>query len=365
MKIFLCGDVMLGGGIDQIMPNPSEPQIFESYLKDARDDVRIAEYLNGIIPRHVQFDYIWGVALSEWALRQPLIKVINLETSITKNNTPWENKGINYRMSPNNINALSVADIQVCSLANNHVLDWCEEGLIETLLTLEKAHIQYAGAGRSLTQAQKPAIIALPGKGRLLVFSMGTDSSGIPEDWLASSNKSGVWLLDDLSAATVEYIKEKVDEYRRPGDLCIASIHWGGNWGYSVPISHQTFAHQLIDHAGIHVVHGHSSHHPMGMEIYKNSPILYGCGDFINDYEGISGHEEFKSHLSLMYFLDMDKQSLKLKELELVPLEVKNFRLQKACDKDCQWLFETLRDKSRNLPARFELGKRGSILLAI
>ena len=84
---------------------------------------------------------------------------------------------------------------------------------------------------------------------------------------------------------------------QRPDDLIIVSVHWGSNWGYDVPEEQRRFAHALIDKAGVSVVHGHSSHHPKAIEVYRDRLILYGCGDFLNDYEGIKGYEELKLSL--------------------------------------------------------------------
>jgi len=94
-----------------------------------------------------------------------------------------------------------------------------------------------------------------------------------------------------------------VEKHRQLGDFTIISIHWGANWGYDIPAEHQKFAHRLVDEAAVDVIYGHSSHHAIGMELYKGVPVLYGCGDFINDYEGISGNEEFRFELALAYFL--------------------------------------------------------------
>ena len=74
----------------------------------------------------------------------------------------------------------------------------------------------------------------------------------------------------------------------------VASVHWGSNWGYDIPREQTVFAHRLIDEAGVDIIHGHSSHHVRAIEVYKDRLILYGCGDFLNDYEGISGYEEFR-----------------------------------------------------------------------
>ena len=70
--------------------------------------------------------------------------------------------------------------------------------------------------------------------------------------------------------------------------------------------------------AGIHVVHGHSSHHFKGIEVYRNRPILYGCGDFLNDYEGIGGHRRFRGELALMYFPILDPATGDLLSLDLL-----------------------------------------------
>ena len=111
MVIFLCGDVMTGRGIDQILPYPSSPQLYESYIRDARDYVKLAERAHGPIPRQVPFSYIWGDALEELKKTQPDAAIVNLETSITSSNEYEHFKGINYRMSPKNIGCISAANI--------------------------------------------------------------------------------------------------------------------------------------------------------------------------------------------------------------------------------------------------------------
>lgn len=364
IRIFLCGDVMTGRGIDQILAHPTNPRIYESYLTDARDYVRLAESVNGSIPYPVNDNYLWGDALKEWQLHQPQLKLINLETSVTSHDIPWPHKGINYRMNPDNITALTAANINVCTLANNHILDWNVEGLRETLSVLQKNHIAYAGAGENMVEAQKPAILPISKK-RILVFSMGLRSSGIPSEWQATQNQPGVWLLDDLNANSLKQVQEKIASYKKTGDLCIVSIHWGRNWGYHIPFAHQLFAHELVDQAGVCLIHGHSSHHPIGFEIYKNCPIFYGCGDFINDYEGIDGHEEFKTYLSLMYFLEFDAQSLEFLRLEIVPLSLKNFQLHSSRFEDCQWLAHTLEQKSFFSANKLLLNDHGHIVVEL
>jgi poly-gamma-glutamate synthesis protein (capsule biosynthesis protein) len=349
IKIFLCGDVMTGRGIDQILSHPGDPTLHEPYVTDAREYVAIAEQANGSIPRGVAPTYIWGDALERLNSFSPDLRLINLETAVTQNDDYWKSKGIHYRMHPDNIGCLTAAKIDFCSLANNHVLDWERAGLKETLETLDKANIQYAGAGMNQAQARRPAVLEVPGKGRVIVFSLGMKSSGIPPDWAAGEKSPGVNVLDEHSPKAVDQIRQWAQERETPGDILIASIHWGGNWGYDIPEPQSELAHRLIDEAGVDVVHGHSSHHPKGIEVYRGRPILYGCGDLINDYEGIGGHEEYGPDLSLLYWLTVKADTGELAALQMVPMQMKRFRLNHASVEDAQWLAERLNAEGATL----------------
>jgi poly-gamma-glutamate capsule biosynthesis protein CapA/YwtB (metallophosphatase superfamily) len=149
-----------------------------------------------------------------------------------------------------------------------HVLDWGYAGLTQTLETLQKTDISSAGAGQNLDEAEMPAVMEVEDKGRVLVFSYGLGSSGIPASWAASEDRPGVNLLENLSDQTVRHIKEQVEAVKQAGDIVVASIHWGDNWGYDIPPAQTEFAHKLIDEAGVEVIHGHSSHHVKGIEVY-------------------------------------------------------------------------------------------------
>ena len=140
---------MTGRGIDQALSQPLNPRLYEPYFSDARAYVELAENANGPIPRPVGFDYIWGEALPELRRAEVDLRIINLETAITTVETHWLGKEIHYRMHPHNIDCLSVAGINGCALANNHVLDWGYEGLSETLRTLDAVGVKHAGAGNA------------------------------------------------------------------------------------------------------------------------------------------------------------------------------------------------------------------------
>jgi poly-gamma-glutamate synthesis protein (capsule biosynthesis protein) len=362
IRLFLCGDVMTGRGIDQILATPCDATIHEGYLESALDYVALAEHASGPIPRRVEASYIWGDALAELDRFRPDCRIINLETAVTRSDD-WIPKGINYRMNPANVACLTAAAIDCCVLANNHVLDWGERGLIETLETLERAGIRPAGAGRNRGAAEAPAAMPAGDKGRVLVLSMGMESSGVPPQWAATARRPGVDFLPDLSQQTADRLSERIHASRQPRDIVVLSMHWGGNWGYTVAADESRFAHALIDARAVDVFHGHSSHHPKAVEIYRDRLILYGCGDFINDYEGIRGHESFRGDLGLMYLPTIEAGTGRLLRLELVTTRIKRFRVQRAAAAETRRLCAVLDRESARFGVRARLKADGRVEL--
>jgi poly-gamma-glutamate capsule biosynthesis protein CapA/YwtB (metallophosphatase superfamily) len=363
VTLFLCGDVMTGRGVDQILAHPCPPGIQEPYVRDARDYVALAEQANGPIGRPVAPAYIWGDALTDLERIAPDARIINLETSVTTSDDFWPGKGIHYRMHPRNVDCLTAARVDVCVLANNHVLDYSHSGLHETIHTLMGAGLKVAGAGASINQAREPAIIDVSGGGRILVFAVGAENSGIARTWAATAASSGVDLLPDLSDATANDLLDRVRRRKRHGDVAVVSIHWGDNWGYEVPHAHVRFAHRLLD-GGVDLIHGHSSHHPRPVEIYRNKLVLYGCGDFITDYEGITGYEQFRDDLVLMYCPHLDPDTGELVDLCMTPLQIRKLQLIRpsACDRD--WLRERLAKVSRSFGCDVTIAADNSTLNA-
>lgn len=364
VRLFVCGDVMTGRGIDQILPHASDPQLYERHVRDAREYVRLAERAHGKVSRPVDYGYIWGDVLEVLDRFQPQVRVINLETAVTSSNQPLRGKGIHYRMHPDNLPCLTEAGVDVCSLANNHVLDWGYEGLGETLGELAGAEIQTCGAGLTQEKAQRPAVIRTGEASRLVVFGMALASSGVPASWKAGEEKAGVHFFPDLSRNTIQECGSLVREHTREGDLIVLSVHWGGNWGYRIPNAQQHFAHRMIEDARVDIIHGHSSHHVKGVEVYRGRLILYGCGDFINDYEGIKGRERFRGDLTLMYFPELDPESGRLNGLSMVPLQRWEMQLQRAGKEDALWLLETLNREGAELGTTFRLKENGDIVWA-
>lgn len=338
----LCGDVMLGRGIDQILRYPSDPRIYERYVKSADVYVTLAEEKSGPIPRGVSAFYVWGDAIAAFEHEAIDHYIINLETAVTGASVPAP-KGINYRLNPRNSDVIKALRTDCCVLANNHVLDWEQDGLIETLDTLRRLPVAIAGAGVNDAEAAAPAILAGKGGNRVLVFAFATPTSGVPPSWAAGLQRPGVNLLPDLELHRVSDVAARISATKEQGDVAIASIHWGGNWGYDIPEEQIDFAHALVDQANVDIVHGHSSHHPKAFEVWHDKLILYGCGDFLNDYEGIGHYRAFRDELVLAYVVEIDERhGGKLTGLTMIPFLIRRFRLNLPERFDLDWLCETL-----------------------
>jgi len=361
LTLFICGDVMLGRGVDQILPHPGDPTLRERYVRDARTYVELAEALNGPISPPVDFAWPWGDALQVLDDVGPEVRIVNLETSITRGGEFAPGRSVHYRMHPANVPCLATASPDVTVLANNHVLDFGYRGLQDTLDTLAAARLQAVGAGRDAAQARRPAAVTVEGGRRVVVFSFGMASSGIPRAWAATEARAGIDFLPGPSKARAAEIADRIRQVKRAGDAVVASVHWGSNWGYAVTGDQVRFAHRLID-GGADVVHGHSSHHARPVEVYRDKLVVYGCGDLIDDYEGITGHEEYRAELRLLYFVSVDPGTGKLVSLRMVPMRARQMRLRHSSRSDAEWLRRVLDQISRDHGTRFALEPDGSLV---
>jgi poly-gamma-glutamate capsule biosynthesis protein CapA/YwtB (metallophosphatase superfamily) len=359
IRLGFTGDVMIGRAVDAILPYHVDGRLRESFVKHAQTYVDLAIKRNGPLPHDELvargFRYIWGDLLDD--LKGVDCLVMNLETSLTTSDDWAPFKGIHYRSHPLNVEALKSTEVQLVTLANNHVLDFGSKGLIETFNTLEKANILYAGAGRNLNEAMTPIIINNPHgiKTNVIVTALGFPSAGVPESWKAQIDQCGLYVAHEpdgkLAQAIMNQIKAKNERYGNRRQIKVVSLHWGPNWGFDIPTSWRSFAHNLIDF-GADIVVGHSSHHVKGVEVYKNKMIAYGMGDFLNDYEGIvgQGYEDFRDDLCLLYIPKVDCNSGELIDLELIPGKIKNLKVQRATEtSDIEWLVQTIREQGVTL----------------
>jgi len=254
IKILLVGDVMIGRSFNQIFQNNPEHQA-----------------------------KIWGNCLP--IMQNHDLVVGNLETTLTNSTTKWPNKTFNYQLDPKWANTLSIGNFHYLSLANNHILDFQVPGLLETQNTLNQLNIGWAGAGINLGEAQSPHFLSI--KNNIIGFLSAADHYSY---WAANNNQAGIWYLPILDLGSQFYyskywenIKNVVKETRKRCDYLIFSLHWGPNYVDYVNPLYKKFAHSLID-LGIDIIHGHSAHHVLPVERYKNGLIFYSMGDFIDDY---------------------------------------------------------------------------------
>lgn len=353
IRVFVVGDVMLARAIDMIQPYSCDPKLYEGNGLSALDYVSLVVAKNGPLPDESERgpEYVWGDAIRILDQKLPDVRIINLETSITTSHAPWPRKSVHYKMHPKNVSIIQAAQIDCCVLANNHTADWGFDGLRETLSSLKEADISYVGAGYDAQSAAMPFIMEISDKCRVLVFAVGHPSSGVLDQWKAKDHMEGLNMITARNLTkSVPDMKDHIAKYKQEGDVVIFSIHWGGNWGYDLEEYQQAFAHALILEAGVDVVYGHSSHHFKGVEIFNQKLIIYGCGDFINDYEGIDGHESYRGDISLMYFLDVESNTGNLSKLQMVPTKIKHLKVHECLqEEDIAWVHSTMSRECRRL----------------
>jgi len=279
-------------------------------------DVMLGRLVNEKISM-TNYTYPWGNVLA--LLRKTDINIINLETTLTTS-TKKVPKVFNYKADPDKVQSLIEAKIDVCNLANNHILDFSEEGLIETILTLDKAGIKHVGAGINKTGALKPVMIK---RKNITVGIIGfTDNE---PGWEAKDNKSGT---NYVKVGDIGKVKKEIEKLRDKVDVLVLTIHWGPNMRKRPTKEFQDFAHKVID-AGVDIYHGHSAHIFQGVEIYKKKLILYDTGDFVDDYYV---DPFLRNDQSFLYLIEVDKDGLK--KVELVPVLISRMQVNKAAGRN-------------------------------
>jgi poly-gamma-glutamate synthesis protein (capsule biosynthesis protein) len=309
MQIALTGDVMLGRLVDQYV----------------------------IRNQSIGPDKIWSDVL-------PLMlkadrRLINLECVISGRGREWQpdSKAFHFRAHPRAIDFLRAATIDCVTLANNHVLDYGTDALIECLALLDRAGIKRTGAGASLMEALTPAILDLP-QGRLGVVSL-TDNE--PE-WEAGEKKPGTHYVAYDAKGLVEPYRSRLAQVlkrvRSQADLVIVSAHVGPNWG-PPSAAMRALAYQIID-LGADLYWGHSNHTAQGIELYKGKAILYSTGDFIDDY-AVDPAE--RNDLSFLLVLELERG--RIARVVLHPVCIEDLYVRLAKDQEVVFLQRTMQAK--------------------
>ena len=309
MEIALTGDVMLGRLVDQ----------------------EVIRQLS------VRPEAVWGDVLP--ILLAADLRLVNLECVISTRGREWrpQSKAFHFRAHPRAIEFLKAASIDAVTFANNHVLDYGTEALLDCLALLDQAGIKHAGVGRNLAAATAPALLQLAG-GRVAVLAL-TDNE--PE-WEAADTKPGVVYVAYDRRGLKEPYRTKVTEAmkaaRSRGDLLLVSAHVGPNWG-APSVEVQALAHELLD-LGADFYWGHSNHTPQGIELYQGKAILYSSGDFIDDYLVDEGK---RNDLSFLFVLDVERG--RIGRIRLQPVRIENCRVRLARDQEVVFLQQTMQTK--------------------
>jgi poly-gamma-glutamate synthesis protein (capsule biosynthesis protein) len=287
-------------------------------------DVMIGRLINNII-KQKGYQYIWGNLLN--TLKQHDVNLINLETTLT-NATTKEPKVFNFKSDPQNVTALKAANITVATLANNHSLDFKNQGLLETTTILDRNGIKHIGAGATLTDAQQPIILTI--SDIKIGFIGWTDNE---PTWKATNNKPGT---NYIRVGDTQTIIKQIKQLRETVDILIVTMHWGPNKRQHPTQQFIDYAHAMID-AGADVLHGHSAHIFQGIEIYKNKLIIYDSGDFIDDYAIDS---DLRNDQSLLFQLYIDKNGLQ--KLIMIPVLINNMQVNYATGSDYQQIVDRI-----------------------
>lgn len=315
-----------------------------------------------------------GFAAAIAALGASDIVIANLEMPLSTRGSKML-KHSNLRSDPAVIDDVAAMGIDAVSLANNHMMDYGAEALIDTLAACDRAGIARCGAGANLTDAMQPAWLeaggrriallsvastlplgseaydAMPGIAPLRVqFSLEIDTNLINEQ-PGTMPTVHSWARPEDQ----EMVCNAVRDLAREADLVIVAIHWGvPSWWLSpyqglLATYQQPLGHALID-AGAGVIFGHHSHSLHGIEVYNGAPIFYSAGNFL--FERPRGFMEPESLIARIELSASNEL-----RIEIVPLMVDERGLPElATGTTAETVLRKLSALSEPFGTRFETG---------
>ncbi len=292
-------------------------------------DTMLGRGVNEAILKH-GYLYPWGNLIP--LLRTADLRMINLETTLTKS-TQKVPKVFNFKSDPKNVQALKKAHIDVVSLANNHIKDFGNEGLLETLKTLQRAGIQSVGAGKNLKQAQTPLIIKK--NGIKLGIIGATDNE---PTWHATKTSPGT---NYFNVYNLDQLLDDIKKLKKQVDIVIVSLHWGPNMRERPTQDYINAAHKMIDE-GADIIQGHSSHNFQGIETYKDKLILYDTGDLVDDYRV---DPVLRNDWSFIYFVTVSKDGVK--NVTIVPIKIDNMQVNRAIEPEKSKILNRMQSLSK------------------
>jgi poly-gamma-glutamate capsule biosynthesis protein CapA/YwtB (metallophosphatase superfamily) len=219
-------------------------------------------------------------------LKKADIRFGGLEASLSDKGTPVQGKII-MRHPPEMIKGYLAGGFDVVAFGSNHCLDYGIEPFLDTLALLERHGIQYAGAGRNIQEARRPAILEKKGT-RVGFLSYVLE---LPLGWGAHPTKPGVAPLRQdalfgppyLNEEELEDMVEDIRKTRPKVDVLVCSYHWGTSQSRTLTLSQKAAAHTAID-AGADLIIGQHPHILQGIEVYRGKAIFYALGNFALDH---------------------------------------------------------------------------------
>lgn len=285
VKLAFLGDIMLGRGISDELRQGRSPEWF------------------------------WGDVL-------PLVRgadgvFTNLESPITAATQRWSDtwKFFHFRADPDTIRILQTAKVRFVCLANNHILDYGEPGLLDTLAALDRAGIVHAGAGRNPHDAAAGKLLQV-GDLKIGVLA-ATDSL---QEYAAAANRPGTNNIEFRGDGPgLDWVERSVRQLRQAGAaLIVLSLHWGANMRLRPSAEFRRFAHGAIER-GVDLIHGHSAHVVQAIERHGRGVILYDTGNFIDDYWKFPFRRTVSSFVFMLEMADGKPAALTLTPVRLHP----------------------------------------------
>lgn len=208
-----------------------------------------------------------------------------------------------FRADPRVMEGLNFAGFDVLSVANNHMYDWGQPALVDTLDRLRSAGIRPVGAGRNDLEAHYPVLVNLHGV--RIAFLAYVDVP--PKEATAGLDRPGVaWLAPDRALADIRFA-------RPLADIVIVSLHWGVEYMRKPQRSQVELAHKMID-AGADLIVGGHPHVTQPLEDYKGKYIAYSLGNFIFD------QHDPPTHHGLMLKVTLDGK--RISAVEGIPIDI-------------------------------------------
>lgn len=278
MKIILGGDLMIG-------------RMFNEYLEKFP-----------LCANRSNKCYIFGDTKD--IIKPDDLFCVNLETTLTDSDDKYPDKVFNYKLKPNLAGVLNTIGIDYCALANNHILDFKQQGLEDTINTLDKLKIKHSGAGKNYI---KPAFF---NNGNIAIFSVS--------DHFLHWKGQGVFIIDINSVSEVLKLKEIIEKESKNAKFRILFMHWGANFLKTPTNAMKITANLLLQDGTVNIIAGTSSHHIQKIEKINNGIVFYGLGSYLDDF---AVNEEYRSYLGILAKLEIDG-NYNLKKFEIIPTKI-------------------------------------------